>query len=973
VKHQTKNPLQKLSESVCLYKKVLVECNNPSLIAFVLSKIKERVVIEVPSSLFDDVFSSFPNFVGGVVGIPFVEKEMKNKSFLFSSYHQQTLKRTQHFVSSAWKDVAYCVVDQKSLKEPLFDPLPPKKITLSCLEDGFDDLLFFLKNNDYLFCETLEKEGCCVVRGFIVDVWGFGQKNIFRYNFYPNDSFYLVDSQTQEIIKSEQSFTLFSGCKNPKKSLFSLLSCRDIFVKVSNSSMLIKNKKGEKTSFVFDVSFNSFNYFDFKKVSASLQKQPSRFLLSSACFCGGFLFYPQWFVDKKEVFSTPLKKEGVLSVEVGNFYVHDLFGICCFLGFEETGSQSEERLCLKFCDGILKLGPKKLSLLSFYASKNNKDVVLNSLNKKGVWARRKDQALLSAQKYILSSYKSFSKRSSAFRKPYVFDESLFSLFVSFFKYKETADQSLAWKFVLKNLLSKKPMDRLLCGDVGFGKTEVALRAAFLAYCSNRSVVVLAPTTLLSQQLFNCFNERFSPFGAIIKEISRLSKNNKKTICDFNNKKIDVLVGTHAIIKSKNPVQNVDMYIVDEEHRFGVKDKESLLIQNPSVDFLYMSATPIPRSLQLSLSGIRSISTMLTPPSLRKSIITNVVRFNKKLFIKFILEEISRGGQVYVVDNSVKNVKFLFSLVSSMLPQVSAALIYGGLHKKEINSTMSLFRLKKISVLVSTSIIESGIDVSSANTIIINNSHLFGLAQLYQMRGRVGRAEKQAFAYLFVPQNKVLSNEASLRLNSLIKHSSLGSGYQISINDLEIRGSGDLFGLKQTGLSSVGFHFYSKLLALAAEKNNLIKPTPKFPFVSLGNDFISRSYIKSDKERLEVYSGLDFCFSKEELKKLKFSIESRFGPMPKESLNLFKAKSFSFFLKNKNVFSVVVKNGFLILDFIYIEGCDFSKFLNDFGGFLTRQGFNFTYIKKAGSFGVSVELKSLCPYSFVKKIFGFLYG
>ena len=959
----------KIASLSLVHREVKVSFDKISLVPFVLSKIKKRVVLEVSPALFDDLFSSFPNKISGVVGVPLLDKKTTS---LFISYHLQTLKRTKHFVSSRWKDVSFCVASRGVLEVPLFDAEPLKKLTLLHTEDGFDKLLFFLKEHNFVRSETVEEEGFFAVRGFIVDVWGFGQKNIFRYNFYPDDLFYEVDPLTQNIVSSKKSITLYSDCKKAEVSLSSKISNEDVFVEVFNQHMLIKSPLSSKGFFEAKEVFKAFNYFDFKNSSSSVYKKPSSFLLSSACLCEGCLFYPSWFSEKKTPSSSLFKNRDVFKIEVGNFYVHEVFGVCVFVGFEESFKKEEERLCLRFADGVLKLSPKKLNMLSFYASREAGGIALNSLNKKGVWLRKKQSAFLSAENYILSTYKSLSKRVEGVRPPYIFDESLFSLFMSLFKYKDTDDQALAWKNILKDLVSNKPMDRLLCGDVGFGKTEVALRAAFLAFCSSRTVVVLAPTTLLSQQLFSCFNERLSPFGCTIKEVSRLSKNNANSISAFNNKKVDVLVGTHALIKGKTSVCDVGLYIVDEEHRFGVKDKESLLIANPLVDFLYMSATPIPRSLQISLSGIRKISTMLSPPSLRKSIITNVCEFNKSLFLKVVLEEVSRGGQVYVVDNSVKNVKALFSFISSSLPALSVFLIHGGLGKKEIKTTMSLFRSKKIDVLVSTSIIESGIDVSSANTIIINNSHLFGLAQLYQMRGRVGRSEKQAFAYLFVPFKKQLSKEASLRLSSLVKHSSLGSGYQVSISDLEIRGSGDLFGIKQTGLSSVGFHFYSKLIALAVEKNKFKPKQKKLPSFSLGRDFLNSSYVPSDSERLDIYSKLNLCFSSEDLSSLTKDVENKFGPMPQEALNLFQARSFALSFKNKGLLSAFIKDGFLILEFSEdVEG-SLSKILNDFGGFLTNQGFNFTYIKREGVFGISIKTSSSNPYFLIKKLLGFLY-
>ena len=970
VKQKNKRPLGSLAFFVETYQNVKALVEKPSLIPFVLSDIKARKIVVVSSSSFDDVFCAFPNETGGLLGVPFLNLSPFNSKHSFLSYHQQILKRSQHLASSCWDKVDVCVVDEKALSLPLFDAAPPNSISLSFCEDGFEPLLDFLEKNNYFSTDHLEAEGFFVVRGFIVDVWGFGQKNIYRYNFYPGDFFYLVDPLSGKILSQEKSFVLFSSCSSPTVSLFSKLSKKDLFVYVKDGFLSIKTQKSTFPEVSFSGPFLNFDYFNFKKNSSNYNSRPSSFLLSSACLFNKRLFYPRWFTEKKELSGELFEFEDVLKIKVGSFYVHEAFGVCCFLGFEELSFPGEERLCLKFEDGILKLDAKKIHLLSFYASKEKQNIILNSLNKKGSWNRKKNVAFRAAQNYILSTYKSFSKRASANRNPYFYDKPLFEMFLSFFKYKDTYDQSRAWKNTLDDLLSTKPMDRLLCGDVGFGKTEIALRASFLALCSKRPVVVLAPTTLLSQQLFACFKERFDPFGCVVREVSRLTLKNAETLLSFNKKKIDILIGTHAIIKSKHPLSGVGMYIVDEEHRFGVKDKEKLLVENPLVDFLYMSATPIPRSMQLSLSGIRKISTILSPPVLRKSIITNISSFNKTLFLKIVLEEVSRKGQTYVVDNSVKNVRALFSFLSNNLKGVVVAFIYGSLNKKDINKTMRLFRSKKIDVLVSTSIIESGIDVSSANTIIINNSHLFGLAQLYQMRGRVGRSEKQAFAYLFVPKGLRLPKNSTRRLNSLAKHSSLGSGYQISINDLELRGAGDLFGIKQTGLSGVGFHFYSKLIALAARESD--KKTTLLPSVSLGGAFFNKDYLSDEGERLEAYSRLYFCSSLERLASFSSSLVNKFGPLPKEALNLIQAKSFSLQLKNKNISSIYIKNLFLFFSLSFNNSLEFNAFINNLGGFLTHQGFKFTYIKKGENFAVSIDLNSQSPYAVVKKIIEFLH-
>ena len=459
------------------------------------------------------------------------------------------------------------------------------------------------------------------------------------------------------------------------------------------------------------------------------------------------------------------------------------------------------------------------------------------------------------------------------------------------------------------------MFRLLCGDVAFGKTELAVRSAFVVASNNKKTLVLCPTTILCEQLFSSFKERLSPFGVVVGQVSRLTPNNNKTLSLFVDGDCDVVVGTHSVLKNHSVLAEASLIVVDEEHRFGVKDKEKILKYSPGCNYLNMSATPIPRTMQFSLSGIRSISTLASPPKQRRPIITNIYYFKKELVYKAISEEVVRGGQVYVVDNSVDNVNYLSSFISKRFPEILTKPLFASLPKNKIIKRMSDFRSGKITVLVSTVIIESGIDVPGANTIVINNANMLGLSQLHQLRGRVGRSTKQSYAYLLISKKGSLTSEGTRRLRSIKKHSSLGSGYNLALEDLEIRGAGRLFGYKQSGKSAVGFEHYSKLLSLAMKKKS-------FAFfsdteVDLGDAYISPSFVYSDEERAFYYKNISSTNSVEELFLLLKKTQALFGALPPSFLALFWTKKISllcepgpFFkvLKRQSSFSLLASQG-----------------------------------------------------------------
>jgi transcription-repair coupling factor (superfamily II helicase) len=465
-------------------------------------------------------------------------------------------------------------------------------------------------------------------------------------------------------------------------------------------------------------------------------------------------------------------------------------------------------------------------------------------------------------------------------------------FADGFAYNETPDQLKAIEETLKDMAADKPMDRLVCGDVGFGKTEVALRAAFKCVQHARQVAVLAPTTILVEQHRKNFEERFRGYDVRVGAVSRLysSNDNKETLAKLASGELDIIVGTQRLLQRDIVFKDLGLLIIDEEHRFGVAQKEKLKALKKNVDVMTLTATPIPRTLHMSLLNLRDISLITTPPHDRKLIRTYVAEVNDSLIRDAILRELQRGGQVFYLHNRVESIAGVTARLKELVPEARFAFGHGQMSEEEMGPLMRRFINKEIDVLVSTTIIESGIDVPNANTIIIERADALGLAQLYQLRGRVGRSSRQAYAYLMIPSTRSLSAEAQKRLKVLQSLDDLGMGFNLAINDLEIRGAGNLLGKEQSGnVLSVGFDLYTRILkeAIADLKGEelpveeTVDPEVKLGVASYVPDF----YIPDISERLVIYQRLAAMLNPDEADDLRDEIEDRFGPLPREVKNL----------------------------------------------------------------------------------------
>lgn len=476
------------------------------------------------------------------------------------------------------------------------------------------------------------------------------------------------------------------------------------------------------------------------------------------------------------------------------------------------------------------------------------------------------------------------------------DEKMYMQFSASFAYEETLDQANAIEATLYDMQQAKPMDRLVCGDVGFGKTEVAMRAAFVAVQNNKQVAVLVPTTLLAQQHYESFKDRFADWPVRIEVLSRFgsSKSHLKTIEDLAAAKVDIVIGTHKILQENIQFNDLGLMIVDEEHRFGVRDKERIKALRADVDMLTLTATPIPRTLNMAFSGMRDLSIIATPPARRLAVKTFVQEHTQEAVKEAILRELLRGGQVYFLHNEVETIERTVASIRELVPEARVAAAHGQMRERELEHVMQQFYHKEYNVLVCSTIIETGIDVPNANTIIIERADKLGLAQLHQLRGRVGRSHHQAYAYLLVPSMKALKGDAEKRLDAIARASTLGAGFMLATEDLEIRGAGELLGEQQSGsMQAIGYSLYMEMLEKATKAIQKGQ-TPNFDApLSLTAEInlhlpalIPEEYLGDVHQRLLFYKRISNTDTTEKLDHIRMELIDRFGIPPQAVKHLF---------------------------------------------------------------------------------------
>jgi transcription-repair coupling factor (superfamily II helicase) len=506
-------------------------------------------------------------------------------------------------------------------------------------------------------------------------------------------------------------------------------------------------------------------------------------------------------------------------------------------------------------------------------------------------------------------------------------------FEATFAYEETPDQLQAVADVLADMTSEKPMDRLICGDVGYGKTEVAVRAAFKAAMDGKQVAVLVPTTVLAEQHYETFKSRLAHFPLEVRALSRFrgAAEQKRILADLAQGKVDILIGTHRLLSKDVVFRDLGLAIVDEEQRFGVRQKERLKEWRRTVDCLTLTATPIPRTLQLSLTGLRELSLINTPPENRRAIRTYVCLPETAVIQSAIRRELARGGQVFFVHNRVRSLATWTRHVREMVPEARVAMAHGQMPEKELEQVMVRFWRREVDVLVCTAIIEAGLDIPAANTIIINRAHTMGLAQLYQLRGRVGRSQAQAYAYLLVPDEAALTREAQKRLKALMEFTELGSGFRIAMHDLQIRGAGNLLGQAQSGhLLEVGYELYLQLLesAIREYKGEPVEEATPDPEIHLPlAAYLPEDYVPDVQQRLALYRRLSGRLAPDMVRELEEEFLDRFGPLPPEGRNLLEVVRAKHRLRQLGVKRLDIQDSYAVLQFAHPERLDLPRLLD----------------------------------------------
>jgi transcription-repair coupling factor (superfamily II helicase) len=581
--------------------------------------------------------------------------------------------------------------------------------------------------------------------------------------------------------------------------------------------------------------------------------------------------------------------ESLLDLKEGDYVVHVGHGIAKFDGLRqlERDGRSEEYLTLRFSDNaLLHVPSSKINLVQKYVGSGLHKPALSKLGGSG-WLRTKERATEAVHDLAAEMIRIQAMREAMPGIAYPSNTDWQKQFWEEFPYSETEDQTSAMGQLDRDMAANNPMDRLLCGDVGYGKTELAMRAAFKVVEAGKQVAILVPTTVLAQQHYRTFSERFADYPFTIDVISRFrtAGEQRELLAKLSLGRIDILIGTHRILSKDIHFKDLGLVVVDEEQRFGVEHKERLKEMRAMVDVLTMTATPIPRTLHMALLGLRDISSLTTPPMDRRAIHTEVCDYDDRLIRQAILRELNRQGQVFFVHNRVGSIKSVTDHIRKLVPEARVEFGHGQMDKGDLEKVMLNLVNDKLDVLVCTTIIESGLDIATANTIIIHKADRFGLAELHQLRGRVGRYKHKAFCYLLLPEDRPVTPVAAKRLKAIEDFSDLGAGFQIAMRDLEIRGAGNILGPQQSGhIAAVGYELYCQLLdKTVRELRGEPMPHRREVHVDLGLDvYIPKSYIPAERQRMEIYRRLVQCGDVKELQTLAEGLADAYGPLPSQA-------------------------------------------------------------------------------------------
>lgn len=633
------------------------------------------------------------------------------------------------------------------------------------------------------------------------------------------------------------------------------------------------------------------------------------------------------------VSSAPI--DSFVDLHEGDYVVHVNYGIGQFVKIERAKTTRSERDYIKIRylhDEFLYVPIEQADLVQRYIGSDGRAPKLDTMGGSG-WTKKKQRALKNAQELASQLIKLYAARQNSFGFPFLPDNDWQLQFEASFPFTETPDQLKCIEDIKKDMESDKVMDRLVCGDVGYGKTEIAFRATFKAVMSGKQVAFLAPTTILAEQHYRKFKERAAAFPINVEMLSRIvsTKDQKRILAALKDGKVDVLFGTHKILQKSVVYKNLGLLVVDEEQRFGVKDKEKIKSMKVNVDCLTLSATPIPRTLYMSLLKVRDMSLLTTAPRERLPVSTIITDYNITRAVNAIRKELERGGQVFYLHNRVQDLSEVAYQLRMLIPEAIIEYAHGQMDPNELEDIMHRFVYEGVQVLVSTTIIENGIDIPNVNTIIIDNAERFGLSQLYQLRGRVGRSDRQGYCYLFYPSEDMLNDDAVKRLKVLSEHTSLGSGFKVAMKDMEIRGAGNILGQEQSGeLEAVGLDMYMKILDEEINRQTKGEQSKEDREVYLELDysgFIPDTYIKDPAIKFEVYRKISSVKDDYQLDNLRSELEDRFGPYPLEVDNLLCIAQLKILCRRLEIYHLSESRGFVQVEFSHLAAIKPEKIIN----------------------------------------------
>ena len=807
---------------------------------------------------------------------------------------------------------------------------------------GYDRYLPYILNNQYTIFDYTGK--CCV---FLEEFAEFKESIDSTKNDYIRicDTIQdisgilgktydiMMDSQQAELLCEEESSSIVYVDKfladrgNCKKIEF---SCRSTDPFGGNLEMMMDSvQELAESGYNTIIATNSEgkkNRFKSLQEEGRLPKQliikVSKHVISSGFICDDIklalfsddsLFKREKIASKKKLKGKPVSN--FAEIEPGDLVVHDVHGVGRFEKIETVEVDGIRRDYIKINyrdDGVLYVPTPQLDSIQKYIGPEGISPKINKLGS-AEWNRTTAKVKESLRTYAKELVELYARRSKIKGHAYSPDTVWQSEFEEYFPYDETDDQLRCTEEIKADLEKDHPMERLLCGDVGYGKTEVALRAAFKVACEGKQVAFLVPTTVLAQQHYKNFIERFSNFPIKIDYLCRFrtSSEKKKILTELEAGKIDILVGTHSIIKGKVKFKDLGLVVIDEEQRFGVMHKEKLKTDRPDVDILTLSATPIPRTLHMSLSGIRDISLLEEPPQNRHPVQTYVAEWEPTMIKNAIYREMGRKGQIFYLYNKVKTIDEKMRQLRELVPEARIAVGHGQMGERELENIMEAFCRGEYDILLCTTIIESGLDMPNANTIIVEDSDHMGLAQLYQIRGRVGRSGKTAYAYITYKKDKTLNENAEKRLRTIRDFTEFGSGFKIALRDLEIRGAGSVLGERQHGqLAIVGYDTYCRLLSEVVEEEggNVPQETLQVSVSFQINGYISSDYIADEEARLDIYQKISRVETEDDAYEITDELIDRYGNVPTNVENLIKISRIRYACSQCGISSVIEKNG-----------------------------------------------------------------